>query len=261
LSELGPEDRALFRAAKTTFEPTPSDRERMDRALGVGAAVGLAATTTETASAAVGSGAVPVLGNAVAWAVGVAVSALAVATVIVVVRSDRAGDASAGGPHLAAVPVPTAVSAPASPPATPVVVPPPVLATRAPAAAPPSPEVPHAAAGHHSVVETSAPAAHAAAASSVEQASPSVSVVEEARLLREAEAALRRGEIDTASTLLDTHARTFPHGVLVEEREAERVLVLCAGSRDGARPAAERFVHEHPDSPLAGRVRDACGVP
>jgi outer membrane protein assembly factor BamD (BamD/ComL family) len=88
-----------------------------------------------------------------------------------------------------------------------------------------------------------------------------VSVVAEAHLLRDAEAALRAGDVGRATALLEEHARVFPHGVLVEERDAERVLVLCAaGQVDTARTEAQRFFEAHPESPLARRVRASCAL-
>ncbi len=90
----------------------------------------------------------------------------------------------------------------------------------------------------------------------------SVRVAEEARLLREADAALRAGDTAGATRWLDDHARLFPHGVLAEESDVQRVLVLCAAHQaDAARVAASRFLSAYPQSLLAGRVRASCGAP
>jgi hypothetical protein len=60
---------------------------------------------------------------------------------------------------------------------------------------------------------------------------------------------------------LDDHARTFPHGVLSEERSTERITTLCAlGRVDEAREEARRFLAAAADSPLAKVVRSSCGV-
>ena len=84
-------------------------------------------------------------------------------------------------------------------------------------------------------------------------------VAEEAHLLREAEASLRAGDTAGATRLLDDHARLFPHGVLAEERDLQRVLILCAASQvDAARAAASGFLSAYPQSVFAGRVRASC---
>jgi RNA polymerase sigma-70 factor (ECF subfamily) len=61
--------------------------------------------------------------------------------------------------------------------------------------------------------------------------------------------------------LLDEHARTYPTGVLAEERSAERVLTLCKlGRKAQARTEAARFLRATPDSPLAQSIRSSCGT-
>lgn len=92
-------------------------------------------------------------------------------------------------------------------------------------------------------------------------ASPDVAgaVGAEAQLLRDADAALRANDAPRALALLNQHAASFPNGVLVEERTAERVVVLCALGRTAeARDLASRFLEEHRRSPLAERVRGSC---
>jgi hypothetical protein len=61
-----------------------------------------------------------------------------------------------------------------------------------------------------------------------------------------------------ALRLADEHARTFPRGTLVEERESVRAIVLCHGS-EGAREATlQSFERRYPRSPQGARVRAAC---
>ena len=55
-----------------------------------------------------------------------------------------------------------------------------------------------------------------------ETASPSSTLDQEIALLRRAESALRRGDLDVSQRALDEHARTFPAGLLVRERERLR---------------------------------------
>jgi hypothetical protein len=91
-------------------------------------------------------------------------------------------------------------------------------------------------------------------------APPLANVADEARLLREAHAALSTGDAAHALALLDEHARAHPAGALAEERDAERVVVLCKlGRASEARTEARRFLAGRPDSPLAAGVRASCG--
>ena len=90
----------------------------------------------------------------------------------------------------------------------------------------------------------------------------SVRVAEEAYLLREADGAIRAGDTAGATRWLDEHARLFPHGVLAEERDVQRVLVLCAaGQADAARMEASHFLSAYPRSLFAGRIRASCAAP
>ena len=77
----------------------------------------------------------------------------------------------------------------------------------------------------------------------------------ETRLVRDTRAARLRGDLDGALSLVRQHATRFPGGVLSEERDAERILVLCAQGRLGeARTFATRFAHDHPQSALGSSV-------
>ena len=89
------------------------------------------------------------------------------------------------------------------------------------------------------------------------------SLAEEVRLLREARAALDRGDTSRVLASLDEHASRFPRGTLYEERLATRVLALCAMGRiDAARLAAQELERAAPRSPHLVRVRASCiGVP
>lgn len=81
----------------------------------------------------------------------------------------------------------------------------------------------------------------------------------EASLLQSAHRALSDGDGVTALRLLDEHAARFPRGALEPERSAERVFALCQQHRqDEALRAARTFLMEHPDGPLASRVRGSC---
>ncbi len=81
----------------------------------------------------------------------------------------------------------------------------------------------------------------------------------ELSLLREVQSALREGDSARAERWIDEHASRYPAGVLREEREAARVLLLCAkGQQAEAKAAAERFLAETPRSVQADRVRGSC---
>jgi hypothetical protein len=62
-------------------------------------------------------------------------------------------------------------------------------------------------------------------------------------------------------TSLDEHARRFPRGALSEEREAAKVMALCAeGRASDARASASAFVAANPRSPFAAQVRRSCAA-
>jgi hypothetical protein len=80
-------------------------------------------------------------------------------------------------------------------------------------------------------------------------------VADEASLFHDGIVALRSGQPARALVLFDFHARLYPHGVLAEEREAERALALAdLGRTTEARAAIDRFLQAHPASPLAARL-------
>jgi hypothetical protein len=88
-------------------------------------------------------------------------------------------------------------------------------------------------------------------------ASPGIS--EELPILLRAHAALDRHDGEAALAALNEHARRFPHGVLSEERAAERVVALCAaGHQAEGRAEREHFLKQHPHSTGVARVRGAC---
>jgi hypothetical protein len=83
----------------------------------------------------------------------------------------------------------------------------------------------------------------------------------ETRLVRAGVAALHAGDSARALALFDEHARSYPNGILAEERAAERVAALCDLGRDAeARTAAAAFLRDHPRSTLSARVQASCGA-
>lgn len=83
-----------------------------------------------------------------------------------------------------------------------------------------------------------------------------VSPDDEAVLVDEARAALRRGDAPRALELVRQHERTFSSGDLIEEREVVAVEALAAlGAAAQAQNRARRFLARWPSSPYALRVR------
>lgn len=81
---------------------------------------------------------------------------------------------------------------------------------------------------------------------------------EDARLLRDVRIALAAGEGDRALSLLEAREANKASGIFAEEREAAKIVTLCALGRQEAHAAAARFLTTHGSSPLAERVRRAC---
>jgi hypothetical protein len=296
---LKPENRALFEAAREDLAPTDGDRVRVAKALGlsVGVSAGIASATAKAGAASVAtSPAVLGVSSVIVAAKWVAVVAIAVGVGIGVgdMALDRAKTACSPSPPAAVSagaesaresslpqapgPVRTRIVGEETPmaprvqplPGSPVYAtesPKPIDGARARLASSTSSMAAQAGAVPPSEA-LSAPVQAASSASSPE-AAPSagaaaaaggVRVAEEAHLLREADAALRAGDTAGAGRFLDDHARLFPHGVLAEERDLQRVVLLCAaGQVAAARVAAGRFLSAYPQSVFAGRVRASCG--
>ena len=84
----------------------------------------------------------------------------------------------------------------------------------------------------------------------------------ETSLLRAALRLLHEQQPAQALTLLEEHERSYPSGVLAEERDAKIVVALCdLGRADVARSRARNFASAYPDSLLIGQVRAACPAP
>lgn len=289
MSELGPESRRLFKGAREDYEPSEDDRTRTNRALGrrLGIAGGLLVSTGTSAAASlapdVAAGGVAAGGGAAAgsmllgvtkWlVVGVLVSAVGASGGVVAYRgASHTPFAAATSRPTYSAPAPAAAAEPSlgasvDVPPVPALVP--MTAVTPPASAAPSTvkssaqssetrsaSVPAALAASPEAVSTSTPSSVAVAASPL----PVSPVADETRLLRSANQALHAGDAARALTLLEEHARLYPHGILTEERSAERVSALCAlGRIDDAKLEAARFLVSTPDSPLAASVRASCG--
>lgn len=94
---------------------------------------------------------------------------------------------------------------------------------------------------------------------------PRVSAQESLRaelaLLNRSYALIDAGKPARALALLGEHRQKYPNPVLAEEAQAAWAIAECrvAGNRDGGRARAEAFLARAKHSPLAERVRRACG--
>jgi hypothetical protein len=278
MSELGRDSRALLTAARAGDDPSPADRTRLrQRLIHAGVGFGIAATASSTAAAAASSSAAAGGGagaGAATAATGMSSFGILAAKIVTVavfaggvgtgtvkaihVYEARHGSALLAASHPAAGQVTQAAGqsgAPGiveaaeapQPEALPIAPTPPVEAPLvetprvvAPAANTPPPSTRAAAVVHASTLDA------------------------ETGLLKSAEVAMRAGDAQLSLGFLDDHAARFPDGILAQERAAQRVLVLCAlGRMTDARSDAQRFLREHPRSPLADRVRASCvgGIP
>ena len=81
----------------------------------------------------------------------------------------------------------------------------------------------------------------------------------EARALAKVESALKEGLGAEALRLVEDQRRQFARGALQPERDAARIVALCAVGRVAeARAAARDFLATSPRSPLAARIRASC---
>lgn len=231
----GAED--LFVTARGAHRPGAADRERVRRAIaskivaaGAGAAVGVgvAGATTKAATKGLVLGLLAKLGVPVLLVAGAAGTAA-------VLSSPSPGGASESGAEVAPghAPAPRAIPR-ALQPASP----------RSIATAP----------LHVDRVE---PVAPAQAPAPLRAPAPRDDSAEELALVRAMETALRGGDFAEASRLAREHERRFPNGVLQQERAGASAIAAC---RTGHPAAGAAFLQAYPSSPLAARVRVACGV-
>jgi len=256
---LTPEDVALLERARRGVDLDSDDRARVKRKLFAQLGIGVAAgTSTVSGSAGASAGAAGASGGAAtgAWGTALVTKVAMVAGiaggVVGMTLAMLHGPVPApipASPPVAAPPASSTVETPLPAPRQPLDVPDESIPTVSPSARPAVPPRPVRPAPVPSVGRQDLP--------------PGPSTVgAEAALLRRADSALKSGDPSRARALLDEHASTFPRGILSEEREAERVIVLCAlGQVAQARAAAATFLRARPRSPLAARVRGSCGGP
>lgn len=297
MTELSPEARALFEAARNGHEPTAHEREQMNaRILKVAALAAVTSVSKTGATAGLFGLASGKLVGAVKVTFALAVAGvLGVGAARLVVEKPRAP--AVASPRTGPVAPPRSATSPAK-----VMEPVRALAASqqsasASAAAPshapesfasahagtrPMPRDPAAAPGWRAAspsLPASSPSEPAVAAFPEDAAVADLGaragepvkaghaalgdagLVEEARGLAAVQRALDQGRPSEALALLDEQERRFRRGELAPERRAARVLAQCAvATAEQARMIAQRFVEQEPASPLAVRVRRACGV-
>jgi hypothetical protein len=259
MTDLSPQTRALLEDGGDVVPMSPSHRARLRRTILAKVAAGAAVATTSTAAASTGGAfAIAEKFFAIGAAVGVVGGGARLAWHATHSPATVAMTASPASPPTPPAPyMPTAEQrAPAaesraaeSPLAEPRVpaIPPAVKRAAAPLAAEPAPPP-----------ELAPPPAPESSA----KTRAALRLREEARLLRDANEALKEGAAARALDLLDEHAARFPDGVLEPERAAQRVFALCrAGRVDEARQARERFLAAVRPPLLAARVRATCASP
>ncbi|HEY7374210.1 MAG TPA: hypothetical protein VIF57_18755 [Polyangia bacterium] len=226
LEPLDADMQSVIEAARAGHEPNEMARARVRKGvelkLAAGIALAVGPTATAFASAAKVTVAVVALGTVVGTGVYVYPRLAA-----------KHAPARPAATHVAARP------APAEPVVAPVEAPAPLTAHVRPHVK------------HHAPV--------AAPPVVVENISSSSGLKEETALLGAANAALARGDVKRATTLLDDYDHRPGASQLAEERTVTGILAACAaGHGDAARAEARHFHARWPRSPLAARVDGSC---
>lgn len=108
----------------------------------------------------------------------------------------------------------------------------------------------------------SRPGRRSVAAATADSEPPAKPPIDDLALIEAAEAALRGAEPGRALALLHRHEQQFPSAPTAEERQALRVLALCAAGREvEGRGARSAFLREHPRSAYRERIEKACPAP
>jgi len=281
--QLSNRGRALLDAARAAEPSLDGDARKRMRAgllsaVSIGT-VGAAAATATTASAAPGAlGAAGGAAAATVTAAGSVTGAVAATATASVLVKAAAVLAVAGGLAMAAVwagpdrpvapPVPVAVPAPAPSPVVAVVVstPPPIVAPPAPVAEEPAPsaqspvvDVAPKPVVAPRVATPGPPVAEAAKAAPALTAKDTGDFAKELGALDHARGALSAGDPTRALADLDA---TPPSPAFAEERQALRIVALCAAGRvDEGRRELARFRAAFPRSLQTERARAACEGP
>jgi hypothetical protein len=279
---LDDEARVLLDLARDAHDPSDDDRARVRAALAsrLGAAAGLGLAAGVTAAGLGSAAKIAAATSAGATALGTGTAAVKLIGAVVLVCATLGGGAAVIHHVRSASVTPLAASERTAPrcrpgaSAAPTAMPPETSESSpeddGPKADPPTPDLrptvavePQAAQqARTSAIRRSARSAEApseAKAGLAERSAgrPIPGVANEARLIHGGVVALKSGQAARALALFDAHALLYPHGVLAEERDAERALALAdLGRAADAHTAIEQFLQAYPASPLAVRLRD-----
>jgi hypothetical protein len=224
MTDLDEEARRILHVARAARTPSPTDKARIERRLGVllGAS---ALTTAGVAAAQAGS------------AGGAAKSLGAVAAIKWLLGGGAVIGAALGG-YLSISPATPEPVVPQAPTAA---------ASGGPA--------------DNAPAQSTAGEPTQAAVEPPPEAAASDSLGAEVELLHRAQAAWRRHDARGALALLEAHRARYPRSKLELERDALRVLTLCElGRRDDAAPVAQAFLARAPRSPLRASVEESCAL-
>jgi hypothetical protein len=246
MDDLSPNTRALLDAARSFDDPTDEDRDRVRAGVmlrvGSVAAIGTAAVTAAKSSSAAASAA-PLIAK------GLTTTAIFSGMVAKVGIAVVLAGAVASGAYVAFRPAHPTVALAAQTA---------MVAPAAPAAASAARAIDPEPAG---VAPANLPTDDVKPSTSRLGHAHSADLEGEMKLLRTADAALRRGDSAAALAALNKHAALYPTGVLSQEREGVRAIALCSGgSLSQGQNAAQRFLAHAAKSPLASRIRSACSL-
>ncbi|HWP06643.1 MAG TPA: hypothetical protein VNN72_12910 [Polyangiaceae bacterium] len=233
--ELDPEARRLLDLTREARTPNAEDKRRVERSLS--RSLGLAAFSVATGAASAATAKSAPAALVLKWTLGLAVPALVVASAATYFhgRSSERGTAP--------------------------VVERPVADAPMVAPAPPAEAPPKAAAGTAELAPAPAEPPAAPRTAPAPQAKKSETLEAELDLLHDAQVK-RSSDPEGALALLVTHRKRYPKSVLGLEREALRVLCLCAAGRTAeAREVARRSFKNAPRSPLKASVEESCAKP
>lgn len=237
MTELEPQARRLLELARAARTPSARDKERVQRMVFAGLAISTATGTR--AAFAVAKAKILAAPIAMKWLAGSAALAVVASMGYWQARPRETGHASRGVTMAESV-------APAVPP---------VAEPGTPAAVVPPPPGAVAEAARSPAVPQQRPFER----TKTRRAAASDTLGPELDLLHEAQAKWRVGDANGALSLLAVHGERYPQSALAPERDALRVLSLCATGRTAeARRVARHFLKEAPRSPLRVSIEQSC---
>ena len=246
MTELDASARAMLKAARHGYDPTPDDHERVKAALVPALAGARGPTPADIAQSS----------PAAATTAGSVTLAKLVAGGVMIGAVGFGGGYAVGQKAVPEPPVPATHPA-ASPPRSDLTNPAAPARAAAPPAASPDDEADLDDDGAPRRASARQPRSRPATPKKAPEGESTLG--EEVTLLRRAQRSLREGDPAGSLALLDWMKERYPSGTLAEERTVARVLALCgAGKATQAQALAKRFLAKHPGSVHAARLRASC---